>query len=246
MNVHISIIIPVFHEALIINQVLEDIYRHGTAINFEVIVVDGSRENDTLKAINDTRVIKISSPKGRGIQMNSGAKQAKGGILLFLHADTFLPVNGLDRIYNSLSSKKYVGGAFDLRIKSELKIKSRKKYYRIIEKTASIRSRITGIPYGDQAIFIDKNYFFKLKGFKEIQIMEDVDLMSRIKKNGGKIIILPLKVQTSSRRWDSEGVVYGTLRNWFLMAFYLMGAAPGKLAAFYKQPVWAAAKKRKM
>ncbi|MDM8536408.1 TIGR04283 family arsenosugar biosynthesis glycosyltransferase, partial [Desulfobacterales bacterium HSG17] len=173
-------------------------------------------------------VIKVSSPKGRGIQMNAGAKQATGRILLFLHADTFLPVNGLELICYSLSKNNIVAGAFDLGINSEI------KYYRIIEKTASIRSRLTGVPYGDQAIFVKKDYFFSIKGFQEIPIMEDVDFMGRIKKHRRKIITLPLKVSTSSRRWETDGVLCGTLRNWLLMILYLVGTSPEKLAVFYK------------
>lgn len=228
MSAHISIIIPVLHESIIINNTLDYLYNINTKVNFEIIVVDGSEENDTLNAINHEQVIKISSPKGRGIQMNMGAKLATGNIFLFLHADTFLPVKGLEQIYYSLKQKDIVAGAFDLGINSK------KNFYRIIEKTASIRSRLTRIPYGDQAIFVKKDYFFRIKGFQEIPIMEDVDLMRRIKKRKDKIIILPSKVFSSSRRWETEGVLYGTLRNWMLMLNYLMGISPDKLAVFYK------------
>jgi len=104
----------------------------------------------------------------------------------------------------------------------------------VIEKIASIRSRLTRIPYGDQAIFIRRNYFQALGGFKDIPIMEDVELMRRIKRRRGKIMILKDKVKTSPRRWEAEGVVFCTLRNWFLITLYLLGFKPETLARFYR------------
>ncbi|QTA83734.1 Transferase 2, rSAM/selenodomain-associated [Desulfonema limicola] len=228
MNTHISIIIPVYHESAVINHTLKNLYNNNTKINFEIIVVDGSKENDTINAIYHKQVKKISSPKGRGIQMNMGAELASGKILLFLHADTCLPDKGLEQVCRLLSRQDIIAGAFDLGINSV------KKIYRIIEKTASIRSRFTRIPYGDQALFIKKDYFFNIRGFQNIPVMEDVDIMRRIKKNKSKIIILPLKVLTSPRRWETEGILYGTIRNWMLMIFYFIGVRPGKLADFYK------------
>ena len=121
-----------------------------------------------------------------------------------------------------------VGGAFDLRIDS------RRIVFRVIETIASLRSRLTRIPYGDQAMFIRASYFRTLGGFKEIPIMEDVDLMQRIKRNGKRIAIFREPVITSARRWEREGPGFGTLRNWFLMALYLCGVAPERLARFYR------------
>ncbi|MGD0283471.1 MAG: glycosyl transferase family 2, partial [Dissulfurispiraceae bacterium] len=90
------------------------------------------------------------------------------------------------------------------------------------------------IPYGDQAIFIWKEYFHAAGGFREIPIMEDVELMRRIKKTGDKIYIIPEKVKTSPRRWEKEGIVYCTLRNWTLITLYFAGMPPEKLVKFYK------------
>ena len=104
----------------------------------------------------------------------------------------------------------------------------------MIEKTASLRSRITKIPYGDQAIFIRKKYFFEIGRYREIPIMEDVDLMVRIKKDQGKLKFLNSRVSTSSRRWEEEGMVYCTLRNWTILILFFLGTKPEKLAVFYK------------
>lgn len=199
----------------------------GYGFDLEVIVVDGDTPVGTVYRIKDERVIKVISPKGRGRQMNKGASVATGDILLFLHTDTELPENAFRTISAVIDKKQYVGGAFDLGIKSGRLI------FRLIEKMVYIRTRLTGIPYGDQAIFIKKDFFAGMNGYQEIPIMEDVELMRRVKKSGYKICIIPQKVSTSPRRYEKEGVVYCTLRNWILMSLYLLGVRPEKLVNFY-------------
>ena len=227
MSYSFSIILPVLNESSIINQTIEHVYRLGYGFYLEVIVVDGDTEGGTVYRIKDERVIKIISPKGRGRQMNKGASVATGEILLFLHTDTELPENAFRTISAVIDKKQYVGGAFDLGIKSGRLI------FRLIEKLVYIRTRLTGIPYGDQAIFIKKDFFAGMKGYQEIPIMEDVELMRRIKKSGYKICIIPQRVSTSPRRWEKEGIIYCTLRNWALISLYLSGFKPEKLAKFY-------------
>jgi rSAM/selenodomain-associated transferase 2 len=228
MNIPITIIIPVLHEAPIINKTLT----HISCLNFpqkiEIIVSDGSLNSDTLKAIRDGGVKKCVSKKGRGAQMNAGARLACGDILLFLHADTRLPPDAFDLILNCCSKKGIVGGAFDLGINS------RSELFRIIENTASIRSRITRIPYGDQAIFLSRKFFFEIGGYLDIPIMEDVELMRRIKKKGHQIEIISRKVLTSPRRWEKEGILYGMLRNWVLISLYFSGVSTARLIRYYQ------------
>ena len=194
----------------------------------EIIVADGDREECTLNEIINTGVKKILCPKGRARQMNCGAAEATGDVLVFLHADTRLPENALKKIDAALEDKAIVGGAFDLGIDSE------RFAFRVVEKVASWRSRLTRIPYGDQAIFLRRDYFLALGGFQDIPLMEDVELMQRVKRNQGNILILREKVKTSSRRWESEGVIYCTLRNWLLVMLYLSGVKPEKLVRFYR------------
>ena len=227
MSYSFSIILPVLNESSIINQTIEHIYRLGYGFDLEVIVVDGDTEGGTVYRIKDERVIKVISPKGRGRQMNKGASVATGDILLFLHTDTELPENAFRTISAVIDRKQYVGGAFDLGIKSGRLI------FRLIEKMVYIRTRLTGIPYGDQAIFIKKDFFAGMNGYQEIPIMEDVELMRRIKKSGYKICIIPQRVSTSPRRYEKEGVIYCTLRNWMLMSLYLLGVEPEKLVKYY-------------
>jgi rSAM/selenodomain-associated transferase 2 len=173
-------------------------------------------------------VVKIFSEKGRAKQMNAGASVANGEILIFLHADTELPGQALKKIYSFMEQNAYVGGAFDLGIKSD------KFIFKVIGTLSSLRSRLNRIPFGDQAIFIRREYFNQIGGYKEIPLMEDAELMRRIKKSGNKIWIFYDRVMTSPRRWEKEGVIYCTLRNWTLQALYFLGISPHKLANFYK------------
>lgn len=227
-NYQLSIIIPVFHEMHIINQTIAHLYALNFAGQIEVIVVDGDPTGNTINVITFGDVKKRTASKGRGSQMNAGAAAARGRILLFLHADTRLGSEALEMILVAMERKCVVGGAF------ELGIESKKRAFRVIERAVRIRSRITKIPYGDQAIFLKRNFFNQIGGFKEIPIMEDVELMGRVKKTGKKIEIIPYQVQTSPRRWETEGLVYCTLRNWALITLYSMGVSPYRLAKFYR------------
>ncbi len=224
----ISVIIPVLHEAGRINDIIGHLRALPADQEPEIIVVDGSPAEETLRAISHDRVIALASPPGRGTQMNRGAAQAAGEVLLFLHADTFLPVNAFELISGALRDKAVVGGAFDLGILTERRI------FRITERYVALRTRLTRVPFGDQAIFLRKDRFDRIGGYREIPIMEDVELLSRIRKRGDIIRILPAKVMTSPRRWEREGVLYATLRNWMLQLAYMAGVAPEKLARWYR------------
>jgi len=227
-SIKFSIIVPAFHEGENINDLTECLNRLDSDKSSEIIVVDGAQEKDTLEAIHRNNVIKISSERGRAKQMNAGASIARGEILIFLHADTELPIHALKKIHFLLERKEYVGGAFDLGIKSD------KFIFKVIGKLSSWRSRLNRIPFGDQAIFIRREYFDKIGGYKEIPIMEDAELMRRIKKSRNKIWIFYERVMTSPRRWEKEGVICCTLRNWTLQALYLLGISPHKLVMYYK------------
>jgi rSAM/selenodomain-associated transferase 2 len=222
-----SVIVPVLNEAGQINSLVEHIRSQGFERLYEIIVVDGDRHGGTIKAIDDEKVVTIATQKGRSRQMNVGAAAAKGQILIFLHADTRLPNNALEKISLVLEDEKYVGGAFNLGIDSD------RLLLRYIAARANFRSRLNRIPYGDQAIFIRKDYFNRIGGFKEIPLMEDIDLMRRIKKDRKKICILRDKVMTSPRRWQQGGAVYTTARNQILVALYYLGVSPARLAKYY-------------
>ncbi|HEX7504253.1 MAG TPA: TIGR04283 family arsenosugar biosynthesis glycosyltransferase [Syntrophales bacterium] len=224
----VSVIIPVLHEAHQLDSLLDHLYLMADNLPVEVIVVDGSPDGETLRAISREGVTLLTAPAGRALQMNAGAAAASGDFLLFLHADTRLPRGAFRRIAEALSDGRYVAGAFDLRYGS------RRPSIRLIAGMACIRSRLTRIPYGDQAQFFRRDCFEILGGFSDIPLMEDVEIMLRIKEQGDRIFILPEPVVTSARRQEKEGIVRCTLRNWSIVTLYCMGMSPERLVRFYK------------
>lgn len=224
----ISIIIPVLNEAEVINQSLQHLNKIIRGHICEVIVVDGNPSGNTIHSITGRNIKKIKGPPGRGTQMNVGAECASGNILLFLHADTLLPAKAIEHVISACSDPEVAGGAFDLGVDSNRFI------FRITERYVFLRSRITKIPYGDQAIFLKKKIFDRMGGFNKIPIMEDIDLMRRIKHRGYKIRFISEQVKTSSRRWESEGVAYSTIRNIFLSSLFYLGVSPKSLKKWYK------------
>jgi rSAM/selenodomain-associated transferase 2 len=224
----ISIILPVLNEAGRINKIISHIRTIASEHLVEIIVVDSDSQGGTINTIRDAGVITAISPRGRGCQMNRGAALASGGILLFLHADTHLPVNALTHIAEAMHDQRFVGGAFDLGLNTDRRI------FRVTEKYVFLRTRMTRIPFGDQAIFIRSSYFEMISGYKEIPLMEDVEIMSRIKRQGGRICIIPEKVLTSARRWEAEGILYCMFRNWALQILYAFGVPPERLVRWYK------------
>lgn len=229
----ISIIIPVYEEHDTLPVLLEQLMpmvsgaSPQTKRNIEIIVSDGHPLGTTIARIKMPYVKKILAPKGRASQMNAGASISNGDILLFLHADTFLPPNAFQQIRAACTASRIVAGAFMLGIDAPDPI------FRLIEHAVFHRSRLIGIPYGDQAIFVKQWFFNKIGGYKNIPLMEDVDLMQRTRASGGKVKILAASTRTSPRRWHAEGIVFCTLRNWLLVSLYLLGVSPHKLAKFY-------------
>ena len=231
-----SIIIPVYNETATINQTLGYLADFYQEIKPEVIVVDGNPAGNTIASIDPffhskkMQLRTIISPKsGRAVQMNAGAGLAKGKFLLFLHADTILSTQAGQRIPHLMEDTSISCGAFSLGINHP------GKAYRLIETMANLRNRITRLPYGDQAQFFRKDYFDSLGGYADIPLMEDVEIMQRVKKRTDRCRILPEKVFTSARRWEKEGLVYCTLRNWTLISLYSFGVSPHTLARFYRQ-----------
>ncbi len=224
----VSVIIPVLREAHQLDSLLDHLCLMADDLPVEVIVVDGSPDGETIKTISREGVTLLTAPAGRARQMNAGAAAAKGDFLLFLHADTRLPRRAFRRIAETLSAGRYVAGAFDLRYGSA------RPSMRLIAGMACIRSRLTRIPYGDQAQFFRRDCFEILGGFSDIPLMEDVEIMRRIKDRGERIFILPEPVISSARRQEKEGVVRCTLRNWAIMTLYLLGMSPERLVRFYK------------
>ena len=222
-----SIIIPVLHESKSINTLLDSLESLKSDDPFEIIIVDGSPTQDTIQVISRDNVMKYASPQGRGRQMNEGAAHATGGILVFLHADTFLPPDALSLIRTTLADQRFVGGAFSLGIRSKNPILT------LIAHGSTLRSRFTRAPYGDQVIFLRTSFFKNLGGFSNLPLMEDVELMRRVRKKGGRIFILSTRVMTSDRRWRKEGFLYTTVRDLLIIFLYWCGMSAEKLAKYY-------------
>ncbi|HUJ68593.1 MAG TPA: TIGR04283 family arsenosugar biosynthesis glycosyltransferase [Syntrophorhabdales bacterium] len=221
----ISVIIPVLREEAVINRTIDRIRAMDRAV--EIVVVDGDPQGKTLGAVTRDHALLVASEAGRGRQMNEGAREAGGDVLVFLHADTELPANAFPTISSAMMDGRFVGGAFDLAIDGQGVL------FRLIEKVASLRSRLTRIPYGDQAVFLQRDYFMRIGGYRDIPLMEDVDLMRRIKAAGGRICMIRKKVRTSARRWEREGILRCTLRNWTIVILYLLGVPPKRLVKWY-------------
>ena len=222
-----SIIIPVLNEIDRIHCFLAKLLGLRSKESYEIIVVDGDPAQTTIKTITDNCITKIVSSTGRAKQMNAGAAIAKGEILIFLHADTQLPPNALKYIEKTLRHEKYVAGAFDLDIETN------HWFIKVIAAVARFRSRLTQVPYGDQAIFIKRDYFYQIGCFKEIPLMEDVELMQRIKKRGDRICILDRRIKTSDRRWRKVGIAYTTFLDILLPALFKCGVSTDRLAKYY-------------
>lgn len=221
----ISIIIPVLNEAEIIESTLRQLQQPG----LDIIVVDGGSQDRTaaIAANTGVKVITVAG-QNRAAQMNAGAKIAQTELLLFLHADSQLPVNFVDLIAKTLKQPGVVAGAF------ELAIAGADKSLRWIEKLVKMRSHFLSLPYGDQAIFTNKKVFDGVGGFDNLPIMEDFELIQRLKRQG-KIAIVPENVITSGRRWQKLGVWQTTLINQLVIAGYYLGFPPAKLSNLYRR-----------
>ncbi len=227
--VDVSVIIPVLQEGPSIQKALRRLATQPSDVDLEIIVVDGDRDGSTLQHLTDcgVPVRGITAPKGRGSQMNAGAQIAQGEVLLFLHADAELPPQGLTQVLAVIRQGQGVAGAFDLAIDSP------RRSLKILARCASWRSRLTRIPYGDQALFLRRSTFWEIGGYPQQPLMEDVALMETLKRRGDRLTILRDRVRVSSRRWDREGIVYCTLRNWTLLTLYYLGVHPEKLYRWY-------------
>lgn len=225
---YISVVVPVYREQASIHDFLTHVGHVFSGAEHEIIVVDGSPGRETLAAVHDPDIKAVPSAPGRSRQMNHGASMAYGDILLFVHADTRLPDHAPNVILQALAEEKIVGGAFSLGIDS------REPFLRVIAFVANLRTRWTRVPYGDQAIFMRTKDFINIGRFPDIPLMEDLELMHRVKRQGWRIVILPQRVLTSPRRWLQEGRLTGTLRNWVLRILYHCGVPAEKLAGYYK------------
>jgi rSAM/selenodomain-associated transferase 2 len=222
--VRLSIIVPVLDEESAIAATLAGL----KPFDAEVIVVDGGSTDGTADIARQNRVKVIASPRGRARQMNAGAAAAAGDVLLFLHADTRLPPSAIGDVTAALSDPRRIGGRFDLKLDDDRAV------FRLIGFLISLRSRVSKVATGDQAIFVRREVFAALGGFREIPILEDVEFCRRLKRTG-KIACLRSRVVTSARRWQKDGVARTIALMWLLKFLFLIGVSPFRLKRFYAE-----------
>ncbi|WP_017318832.1 TIGR04283 family arsenosugar biosynthesis glycosyltransferase [Mastigocladopsis repens] len=221
----ISIIIPVLNEARNIKQAIATTQQSR---NVEVIVVDGGSKDDTVEIAKSLGVKVIFAPRGRAAQMNAGVVAATGEILLFLHADTRLSADFDIMVRTALQQPGVVAGAFAVRIDAPL------WSLRLVEWGVNWRSHFLQMPYGDQAIFLTKEIFHRIGNFPQFPILEDFELIRRLKR-AGKITIIPVPVLTSARRWLKNGVFQTTLTNQIIILSYLLGVSPKQIVSWFRR-----------
>ena len=224
----LSIIVPCLNEAQGIAgslAALSPLRAYGA----EVIVVDGGSNDGTAGRAASLADLVITAPRGRASQMNAGAAHARGEILLFLHADTRLPDSAGALIVDGLKRTRRGWGRFDV------SIDGRHPLLRLVEAFMNLRSRLTGIATGDQAIFVTRSLFTAAGGYPEIALMEDIAMSKRL-KGFGPPLCLKHRLTASARRWEKHGVLRTILLMWSLRLAYWLGADPAKLAVRYDRP----------
>ena len=216
----LSVVVPALNEARGVRAALEAL-APLRARGHEVIVVDGGSSDGTTQLAVGLCDQVLNVRRGRAVQMNAGARVARGDAFVFLHADTQLPGGADDLILSSL--KEYLWGRFDV------EIESRHPLLTIVGSAMNVRSRLTGIATGDQAIFVRCDAF---AGFPEIALMEDVEFSKQMKQLGPPACLRE-KVLTSGRRWESRGVLRTIVLMWRLRLMFFLGARPDDLARIY-------------
>ena len=221
----ISVIIPAQNEAKNVGRLLNELQSCRDR-GHEIIVVDGGSTDETVFIARPWVDKLLETGAGRATQMNAGASKANGDVLWFLHADSQLPENADELIVNALTNRASTWGRFDVRLSG------RNPSLRMVEAMMNLRSRLTGIATGDQAIFISKDLFEKAGGFPDQCLMEDIEISKKLKKFQSPVS-LHETLMTSSRRWEENGILKTILLMWMLRAAYFFGVPVDKLCLRY-------------
>jgi rSAM/selenodomain-associated transferase 2 len=222
---NLSIIIPVLNEADHIASALQAL-TPLRARGAELIVVDGSSTDGTVARATSLATFVIASPRGRAVQMNAGSTIASADVFLFLHADTRLPPDADRLVLDGLARSRRAWGRFDVTIEGAHPLLP------LIAASMNLRSRLTGITTGDQAMFMRREAFAATGGFPEIALMEDITFARNLKRIS-RPLNLRARVTTSGRRWEKRGVVRTIMLMWRLRLAYFLGAKPDDLARRY-------------
>jgi rSAM/selenodomain-associated transferase 2 len=221
----ISIVMPALNEAASIASAVAQARRHAA----ECLVVDGGSTDRTAALACEAGATVFCAPRGRALQMNAGAREARSDVLLFVHADCRLPDNAAQRIRAAMASGA-VWGRFDVRLDSP------RRSLRLVGAMMNWRSRLSGIATGDQAIFLTRTLYDSVGGFAPIPLMEDIDLSVRLRRIAMPVCLRD-QVVVSARRWEQRGVARTVLEMWLWRAAYALGVSPERLhRLYYGQP----------
>lgn len=218
----ISVVIPTLNEADCLGETLRSVRAERPR---EIIVVDGGSSDKTCERAGEADRL-LHGVRGRAGQMNLGAADANGDILLFLHADCTLETGALRAVAECLGRHGVAAGCFRMTVNAQ------GFAYRAVDACATARVRLTGLIYGDQGLFVERRLFERIGGFPPLRLMEDV-FISRSLRRKGRMVVAPRRIFVSPRRWQRQGIVRQTLRNWTLTALAAAGVHPDRLAAFY-------------
>ncbi len=221
----LSVVVPVLNEAAAIRSTLAALapLRQRGA---EVVVVDGGSRDDTVALALPLADAVVSAPRGRARQMNAGALRATGEVLLFLHADTALPPDA-DRLVLRALAPQRRWGRFDVTITGQHPM------LRVVATGMNLRSRLSGVATGDQALFMRRSAFDAVGGFPDQPLMEDIEISRRLCRLEPPVA-LRARVATSGRRWETRGVWRTIGLMWWLRWRYWCGASPERLAEAYR------------
>lgn len=227
----VSVIVPVLRDTPQLAALLDALAPDLGDARVDVVVANGDAADRSLDALRRRAapVRWIDAEPGRGRQMNAGARASSGRWLLFLHADARLGAGWLAAVDDADRRPGVVGGAF------RLALASAHPAARIVERGVDIRTRWLRLPYGDQAIFVRREAFDALGGYRPLGLMEDVDFVRRLRRRG-RLRFSPAPVRVSARRWERDGWLRRTGLNLLLLGLYLAGVAPDRLARWYYGP----------
>lgn len=219
----ISIVIPIYNEEKILSENSAEF--HKLSQQGELIFVDGGSTDRSVE-ISTCYGRVLASKKGRAAQMNYGASFVQADVLLFLHADAVISTGTVESIERKIKYSGFIGGCLTQRIAKGGVI------YRFIEKFGNIRAEITKVFYGDQGIFVRKDIFFKMGGFPEVSMMEDVLFTKKLRRLG-KTVVLPDRVAVSPRRWENQGVIKTVFLYLFLNILFCLRVPLDEIKLFY-------------
>lgn len=219
----LSVIIPTLNEEARVGETISSARAPSVA---QIVVADGGSSDGTVARARSLQVEVVVGARGRAAQMNAGARAAHGDVLLFLHADTCLPPDFDATILHAVADARVVGGRFDVSLQPSSPL------LWLTGELINIRSRLSRIATGDQAIFVRRETFEHMGGFPEIPLMEDISFTKALKRQGS-IACLRDRVVTSSRRWRADGVVRTVLLMWSLRFLYFCGVSPQRLRRWY-------------